>query len=160
MIVTVGIDPGAGGALALLTETNLFVYDMPTMQMKRGKREVRHTDANALADLLSRRLQGFSDAHAVLEKVSAMRGWGATSIFAFGRASGVIEGVLAGLGIPVSLVSPQTWQKVMAVNKGKDGARARAMQLYPKQAELFSRKKDDGRADAALIATYARMPKG
>lgn len=160
MMVTIGIDPGAGGAIALLTETSLFVYDMPTMKMRRGEREVRHTDASALASLLSRRLEGFSDAHAVLEKVSAMRGWGVSATFAFGRASGVIEGVLAGLGIPVSLVSPQRWQKVMSVNKGKDGARARAMQLYPKESELFARKKDDGRADAALIATYARMPKG
>jgi hypothetical protein len=30
------------------------------------------------------------------------------------------------------------------------------MQLYPGVADMLSRKKDDGRADALLIATYGR----
>jgi hypothetical protein len=28
------------------------------------------------------------------------------------------------------------------------------MQLFPRQASLFARKKDDGRSDASLIAYY------
>ena len=34
------------------------------------------------------------------------------------------------------------------------GSRERAMQLFPASAELFQRKKDDGRSDASLIAKY------
>ena len=41
----------------------------------------------------------------------------------------------------------------MAAGGGKDAARNRAMQLYPNHATSFSRAKDDGRADAALIAS-------
>jgi crossover junction endodeoxyribonuclease RuvC len=37
---------------------------------------------------------------------------------------------------------------------GKDGSRARAMELFPEQTALFKRVKDDGRSDAALIALW------
>jgi crossover junction endodeoxyribonuclease RuvC len=77
-------------------------------------------------------------------------------MFAFGRAAGLLEGALAGLGIPVTLVTPQEWQKGMRVIGGKDGARARAAELWPGQAGLFARVKDDGRADAALMASYGQ----
>lgn len=38
--------------------------------------------------------------------------------------------------------------------KDKDAARALAIELWPAQAQLFARKKDQGRADAALIALH------
>jgi hypothetical protein len=42
----------------------------------------------------------------------------------------------------------------------KDAARKRACQLFPQVAGLFSRVKDDGRAEAALLAYYAHHMKG
>jgi hypothetical protein len=42
----------------------------------------------------------------------------------------------------------------MGVTGGKDGARARAMELFSHNVDYFKRKKDDGRADAALIAAW------
>jgi crossover junction endodeoxyribonuclease RuvC len=88
------------------------------------------------------------------ERVFAMAGQGVTSVFSFGRSLGVVEGVLGALKIKNSLVTPQTWQKRMAVTGGKDGSRARAMELFPYQMALFKRVKDDGRSDAALIAVW------
>jgi len=38
----------------------------------------------------------------------------------------------------------------------KGSSRQRAQALFPRQAILFSRVKDDGRADAALMALYGR----
>jgi len=89
------------------------------------------------------------------ERVNAMAGQGVTSVFSFGRSSGILEGVLAAFGIPTILTPPQTWIKATNVRGGKDGSRERAMQLFPDQAGLFARKKDDGRSDAALMAYYA-----
>ena len=66
----------------------------------------------------------------------------------------MVEGVLAALAVHTSYVTPQRWQKVVEVRGGKDGARLRAIELFPAYASLFARKKDDGRADAALIAWY------
>jgi len=86
-----------------------------------------------------------------------MPGQGVTSMLSLGRSVGVIEGVVAAMGIPLTLVIPQRWQKDMLVRGGKDGSRERAMQLFPMQSELFKRKKDDGRADAALIAMWGEQ---
>lgn len=147
-----GVDPGASGALVVLDtqENRLEVFDMPTVEIKRGQRMVRHVSAQMVADLI----RGASIDTAVIEKVGAMPGQGVSSMFAFGRASGLLEGCLAGLSIPTTLVTPQEWQKHMRVIGGKGGSRARAAELWPSQATLFARVKDDGRSDAALIAAY------
>ena len=68
-----------------------------------------------------------------------------------------MEGILAALDVPVTIVTPQAWRKRVVVREGKDGSRERAMQLFPRQAAMFARKKDDGRADAALIAYYGSL---
>jgi crossover junction endodeoxyribonuclease RuvC len=91
---------------------------------------------------------------AYLERVNAMAGQGVSSVFSFGRSSGIVEGILAAYDITTTLVTPQTWQKSMEVRGGKDGSRERAMQLFPMHAAMFARVKDDGRADAALMAAY------
>lgn len=147
-----GIDPGAHGALAVIDGGSVAaVHDMPTMRVKRGTREVNEVNAVALGALLAglRPLDA-----AVLEKVGAMPGQGVSSMFAFGRAVGVVEGVLGALQIPYTTVPPQEWQRGMRVRGGKDGSRARASELYPASASLFARVKDDGRAEAVLIGSY------
>lgn len=150
-----GIDPGAYGALAFLdTESReVIVVDMPAVKVKRGPRAVTQVDAKGLAAAI--RLHITDDTLAIVEKVHSMPGQGVASTFSFGRAAGIIEGVLAALDIPFSLIPPQTWTKAMRLYGGKDGSRARATELFPDQAHLFARKKDDGRADAALMACYA-----
>ena len=153
-MIYIGIDPGLSGAIAFLdTEKgHLSIIDMPTFEVKRNnktKREVSPVGvavAMGLAEKVSR---------AVLERVGAMPGQGVTSVFSFGRSVGIIEGVLATMLIPVDIVTPQAWQKAAGVRGGKDGSRMRASELFPNYAELFARKKDDGRADAALMAWYA-----
>lgn len=146
-----GIDPGASGALAVV-EGGLLVelLDMPTTMVKRGTREVREVNAPMLGHMVA----ALKADAALIEQVGAMPGQGVSSMFAFGRALGVLEGVLGALQVPTTKVPPQTWQRAMKVRGGKDGARERAMQLYPAKAMEFARKKDDGRADAALIASY------
>lgn len=150
----IGVDPGATGAFAILdTDSHhLTIIDMPTTKVKRGTRQVNQVDAVRLANLLRPHAEG---ARAIVEKVHSMPGQGVVSTFSFGRAAGIIEGVLAALDIPFSLVPPATWTKKMRLFGGKDGSRARAVELFPDQAHLFARKKDDGRADATLIACYA-----
>lgn len=150
----IGCDPGAFGAVAIVdSETNsLVIIDMPTLKVKRGPRLVNQVDAAGLAEAL--RPHASDVHHAYLEKTWSMSGQGIASSFAFGRAGGIVEGVLAGLGIDVSLVTPQTWTKIMRRFGGKDASRERAVELFPEHAKTFSRKKDDGRADAALIAVW------
>jgi crossover junction endodeoxyribonuclease RuvC len=73
----------------------------------------------------------FKPEEAYIERVFAMSGQGVTSVFSFGRSLGAIEGVIAARSIKTTLVTPQVWQKAMGVSGGKDGARARAMEVFP-----------------------------
>ena len=148
----IGIDPGASGAIALLVGGVLIsVHDMPTVTVERNKSQKRQVCPAGLS-LLIEGLTGPYVTKAICEKVGAMPGQGVSSMFSFGRSVGIIEGVLAAKQIPVTFTTPQAWQKQSGAAKGKDGSRQRVMELFPSQAHLFARVKDDGRADAVLIA--------
>jgi crossover junction endodeoxyribonuclease RuvC len=146
------IDPGATGALAFFDPAagTLEVVDMPTVTVKRGAKLKNEISPQMLAAIVSAR----NPAMAVLEKVGAMPGQGVSSMFQFGRGVGIVEGVLAALHVPTDYVTPQAWQKALNARSGKDGNRQRAAELFPAYAHLFARKKDDGRADAALMAYW------
>lgn len=151
-MIILGIDPGLSGALAIYntSEGTVDIIDMPVLEIVRNGKKKREVSAQALAN----QLVGRNITAAFMERVNAMSGQGVTSVFSFGRSSGIVEGVLAAYDIPTTLVTPQAWQKAVGQRAGKDGSRERAMQLFPAQADLFHRKKDDGRSDAVLIAYY------
>jgi crossover junction endodeoxyribonuclease RuvC len=153
-MIYIGIDPGLDGAIAFfdLDKGHLSMIDMPTVEIIRNGKKKRELNAQLVANVF--RCVG-GDMTAVLERVNAMPGQGVSSVFSFGRSSGIVEGVLAGMQIPLTIVTPQAWQKAASVRGGKDGARQRATELFPVYAGLFGRKKDDGRADAACMAWYA-----
>jgi len=153
MSFIIGIDPGAAGAVAILENGRLTqVFDMPVVEITVGGKAKRRVAPELLATEL--RLYNLADTVAVVEQVGAMPGQGVTSMFAFGQAYGLVLGVLAGLWIPTTTVTPATWKKALKLNTGKDGARAKAAQLWPAQADQFKRVKDDGRAEAALLAHW------
>jgi len=148
---TLGIDVGLNGAIALVVDGELIsVVDMPTVTLDRNGKAKRQVSVPELVDIIKQ----FDPTEAYVEKVFAMAGQGVTSVFSFGRSLGVVEGVLTTMKIKTTLMTPQTWQKGLGMTGGKDGSRARAMELFPEQTALFKRVKDDGRSDAALIALW------
>ena len=150
-----GIDPGLHGALAFFDYEagTLVVNDMPTVTVERGGKSKGEVSPQLLAMVIRQ----FDVRRAVVERVNARPGQGVTSMFSFGRSMGIVEGVLGGLNIPMSYVTPQAWRKAMQVREGKDGSRLRAMELFPAYADEFKLKKWDGRAEAALIAYCGAM---
>jgi crossover junction endodeoxyribonuclease RuvC len=99
-------------------------------------------------------LKDESPDHIYIEKVSAQFGNGAASAFTFGFVCGVIESCVVSLAIPFTYVTPQAWKKAMDCPADKDGARQRATQLLPHLAHNWTLKRQDGVAEAALIALY------
>lgn len=154
MSFIIGVDPGASGAVAILEDTGQLVqvFDMPAVEIQVGGKAKRRVAPEMLASEL--RLYNVHGTVAVVEQVSAMPGQGVSSMFAFGQAYGLVLGVLAGLWIPTKTVTPSAWKKALKLNTGKDAARAKAAQLWPQMASEFKRVKDDGRAEAALIANW------
>ena len=147
-----GIDPGLSGALALLSpEGNvLAIEDMPTIEVVINGKKRRNMPPVALANTI----RILAPQKAFLENVGVRPGEGAVGAFSFGRNLGQIEGVLAALRIPTTLVHPATWKRRMNIPADKGGARMKAMALFPDKVDLFKRVKDDGRAESALLAYY------
>lgn len=150
-----GIDPGLHGALAFFDYENgaLSIHDMPVVAVERGGKSKTEVSPQLLAMVVRQ----YDVRRAIVEKVGARPGQGVTSMFAFGRSFGVVEGVLGGLNVPISYMTPQSWRKAMQVREGKDGSRLRAMELFPAYADMLKLKKHDGRAEAALIAYCGAM---
>jgi crossover junction endodeoxyribonuclease RuvC len=144
--VYIGVDPGQSGAIAAVTARELtgrgrlvWVEDMP--------------DPLSGA-LIAELLDGEEVDTAVVEQVSAMPRQGVSSTFKFGKNYGIVLGALGALRIPIVHVTPAVWKRTMGVKADKDTARRMACDLWPASADLFARKKDDGRAEAALIALW------
>ena len=152
----IGIDPGASGAVAILKKTGqlVHVFEMPAVEVISGGKAKRRVSP----EMLAAELQLYADQGAIayVEQVGAMPGQGVSSMFAFGEAFGLARGVLAGLKVRTYTVTPAVWKKSLQLNSGKDGSRAKAAQFWPDQAQEFSRVKDDGKAEACLIAEYGR----
>jgi crossover junction endodeoxyribonuclease RuvC len=146
MTTTIGVDPGKSGAVALLDGAGelIDVYDMPVV------------GGLVSAKLLADAEDWANEMHGtvVIEDVHSMPKQGVASSFDFGRSKGVVEGVFAGAGRPLRYVSPAKWKKALGLTADKGTARRRAIELWPNHAAKFSRAKDDGRAEAALIAWW------
>jgi crossover junction endodeoxyribonuclease RuvC len=143
-----GIDPGLTGALALI-ETSLdalVIRDMPVARSGTGTRQ------EIVPVLLAEMIRALDPDVAFLERVNAMPKQGVSSVFTFGQGYGMIRGVLAALLVPVELVTPGHWKRIMRLDKDKSRARAVAMNLFPRDAKMFQRVKDHDRAEAALLA--------
>lgn len=147
--VVLGIDPGNEGALAWVTrEGNLIeIADMPIIEVN-GRKKIC---AQTLAKLFETRPVDMI----IIERVSAMKGWGISGCFWFGYGAGMVEGLAAGMGMPIRMITPASWKKKAQVPTDKNGARQMASRLWPGASDQFKRVKDDGRAEAALLARWA-----
>lgn len=149
MTVVLGIDPGCSGALVLVTEQGGYIDHLAMPTIKVG------TKSRVNGAAVSAWLRQYGITHAYLEQVGAMPGQGTASMFTFGHAAGVAEGILQGLNIPYTLVTPQAWKKSAGlIGSDKDAARSRAIQLYPELRALDAKAKGQAIADALLIARF------
>ncbi|AVF16219.1 Uncharacterised protein [Enterobacter hormaechei] len=149
MTVVLGIDPGCSGALVLVTEQGGYIDHLAMPTIKVG------TKSRVNGAAVAAWLRQYGIAHAYLEQVGAMPGQGTASMFTFGHAAGVAEGILQGLNIPYTLVTPQAWKKSAGlIGSDKDAARSRAIQLYPELRALDAKAKGQAIADALLIARF------
>ena len=157
-VLIFGIDPGITGAVAVIHNHKIMLFDTPVAVMKKSNGKNK-TDfiAASMADLFQNYNPYALTCHAFLEQVGSMPGQGVSSTFGFGKGYGMWIGILAALNIPYTLVTPQAWKKQFMLGKcDKDDSRIRAIELFPSCAKELSRKKDIGRADALLIAEYGR----
>lgn len=150
-----GIDPGKSGALAVIYPTGIAFCDVPRIKL-RGKDKPAwsewHTEWSMALEF------GCVDL-IVIEDVSARPGQGVTSMFTFGRSLGYVHAIVAGVRPRprIEFVTPAVWKgKLGLLNSGKGASREKCRALYPSTMADLQRVKDDGRAEAALIAHYGK----
>jgi len=144
----IGVDPGLSGALVCLEDGVPVEWEMmPVMKVGHQKR----VNGAAVYDFIA----SVRAEHVFIEQVHAMPKQGVSSMFNFGHAAGVVEGVVAAMSLPMTLVTPQYWKKQAGlIGTDKDAARSRAIQLWPQWKDIHKKIKGQAMADAALIARY------
>ena len=148
--LVIGIDPGNVGGLALLSGDGALpdVADMPCVaDGTKGRQAVNPA-------LLAAIIRRWAPCSAFCEHVGPRPTDAKVAAFAFGRCRGAIEGTLAALGVPVTMLTVPTWRRAVGLPVGatKEQSRGEAIRRFPEHAAMFARARDDGRAEACLIA--------
>jgi len=159
----IGIDPGKSGGLVLLANGAPAVDISPMPSTERDVWNWFRDRYNYACD---------DSFYAVIEKVHAMPGYGpicpackrqrnqgVASTFKFGVGYGGLRMALIGIGIPFEEVTPQRWQKDLAIppkkkeesrTEFKNRLKAMAQQLFPGEHVTLAT------TDALLIGEYCR----
>ena len=155
-MIIVGIDPGISGSICFFSKGDVIdVIDMPTMSD--GNKNKKQVNGRQIFYEISEVKKKFSSEtfNVVVEHVTAMPGQGVTSMFNFGQSFGVIKGICSAMEMPIFYVRPAKWKKHFnLLNSEKDSSRTKAIEMFPKISHKLSRKKDNNKADAILIAKY------
>jgi crossover junction endodeoxyribonuclease RuvC len=148
-----GVDGGIRGGLAIVSIDNDFAsqlvhaIDIPVI----GAGAKERVDVQAIRDWIVQH----APQHAFIERAQAMPKQGASSGFKYGRAVGAIEAAVTCCAIPLTIIEPSMWKKFHQLRGGdKESSRQRCLQPFPAAHALLARKRDHGRAEAALIAVY------
>lgn len=156
-MISIGVDIGNNGAIAVLSDSVAIIriVDMPTQTMVKGNKTKTFLDEVAFRNVF-RSYVNIDDVYILIEAVHSMPKDGGSSGFSFGTSFGLCRGIIVGLGLKYSLISPQKWKKHFGLTgKEKKASCDKALSLYPDHEFYTKRGRAlDGRGDAVLIATY------
>lgn len=150
-LVWIGIDPGAKGAICVLSEDDeVLLYDYSV------------SGIDGYAQMLTELSTLYNIKHILLESVHSMPGQGVKSMFSFGQRFGELQGMLIALQLGFTLVPPKEWQKLCGIKDttSKSGIMTTMNCIYPLISTKLTGPRGgiiDGRVDALGIAHAARI---
>ena len=171
-MIVVGIDPGKDWAVAVLVREEgerwpgrVTLHLTPTVRVGKvgGKEDY---DIARMREILTS-VPGVT--LVVIEKQQAMKlpgkkAQGTASTFSTGWGFGLWCGLIAGLGLPMQIVHPRTWQSTMHRDIPGSDTKGRSIlaagRLFPDldlRATPRSTKPHHGKADAILIAVFGAL---
>lgn len=177
-MLVLGVDPGINGAIALLDtavtrssnglisrvhRSRIEVWDYPKLKVTISRKARERIDLDATWRLIMDLTLKYDIDLAVLEEPGRRGQQNAGAAVTFGHAAGAIEAFIVAACIPRRYVQPNAWKKATGVpcrgtrKERKDASRLAAKRLFPASSASFARVKDDGRAEAALLAYYGRV---
>ena len=105
-------------------------------------------------------LKQFNGATVCIEQVHSISKQGIASSFTFGVMYGWLLGMLDTIGVSYQAVSPQKWKKDFGLLRSDKSKSVEVCQHLLPNANLYRtercKKPDDGMAEAALLALYAK----
>lgn len=164
-MIICGVDPGLSGGLAVLWDRNevqsqLVTFDLP-VRLEAGVSD--RLDGVMLGNWV----RAWGPDLVIIEEAQAMPKQGVSSTFTYGQAYGTAIGVFEDNNVNLHLVRPSVWKRQLGLqppdkdmtpaqktSQRKRSAMALASELYPEDADQWSRLKDNHRAEAALLAHW------
>ncbi len=140
----IGIDPGKGGGVAIITNETVELYNCP-----KTVDEMSFIIGTCLTDVSAYTTKVF------LEKVWSFPSDGRVGSFAFGENYGQWQGILSTHELKPVIVTPKEWQGHFDIKKGlKKDVRKRVLKELAKKRCPNIKKITLKTADALLIAIY------
>lgn len=132
-----------------IREDNCLIHDMPILSD--GTRN--YVDVRALASLVQPVDPGL---YVLLERSQPMPRDGSVGSFRYSESYGLLKATLIMAKIPFQEISAASWRPKIVGRRDKDRSHIVAGQFFLPCADQLSRKKDHGRAEALLLAEFAR----
>ena len=142
-----GVDPGFTGAWGLIDHNGK--YQSCGDMLNNEKHILSRMVWAEMSQAVDRQ-----DLEIIIESVHSMPGQGVSSSFKFGMAYGSAISIVERFNCPWHMVTPQKWKKALKLDSDKNKSLELARELWP--TAPLSRKKDNGRAEALLMAEFLR----
>lgn len=155
-----GIDPGLSGAFCVVEgESIVFMADMPTWKqaLKSGKLRERLNPVDLGNMVESFKMMGVE--LAILEAVGGRPRQSASAAFQFGYVVGCVYMALVQARIPIDMIEPANWKRLMRCPTNDEGIARRADELFPEHRHLWRGAKGGvkhDRAEAAMLARFGQ----
>jgi len=145
-MISIGIDPGKKGAIAVVQKENLLMVQT-----------LENLPITTMRSVFNGLVLRFPDARVFIEDVHASPQMGVTSAFTFGKGFGVLLAYTLSFYGQATLVRPQVWQGALGCLSAGD-----KKSLFSFAKTKFQEEHNQGafqkdQADAALIALYGSM---
>jgi crossover junction endodeoxyribonuclease RuvC len=152
MKIIIGVDPGISGGIAIIRADGVPLLCEPLPIIRDGS--LAWVDGGRMQSILIDTLEG-SPACALIERAQPMPKQGSASGFNYGVGFGSLLAIFQARGIPIELIAPSRWKGAMGLTSKKTLSLDKARLLYP--SIDLPRAKDEGRAEALLLAHYGLM---
>lgn len=165
----IGIDPGVKGCISIVDETGKFIESFFLLK------NAKNVDTVEISNTLLNLSKYEDNCHVIIENIHAIFGSSAKGTFNFGFIAGLIEGVIATIGLPYTKVNPKIWQKEMfrGVNViAKPSTTGKTQVIDTKKMSFLAshrifptvdlrrtskcKNEDDNFSDSLLMAEYGR----
>ena len=146
-MIYIGIDPGFSGAWGIVDHHGRYV-SCGDMHNDGYRIQTRMVTAELRQGI------DMQDCMVIVEQVHAMPKQGVSSTFKFGVAYGAALAIADRVTQSVILVTPAVWKRKMGLTGDKADSLEMARELWP--TAPLQRQKDNGRAEALLLAEFLR----